>query len=167
LHGRQSADPPALRNDPCFEASCGTFVTLKKNGDLRGCIGNLAPNGSVWDGIRQNALNAALHDPRFAPLQPEELDQITISVSILSEPEPLSYSDSADLLTKLKADHYGVILQKGTARATFLPQVWDQLPQPEEFLDHLCLKAGLARDAWRHTDLTIFTYQAQYFDEGD
>jgi AmmeMemoRadiSam system protein B/AmmeMemoRadiSam system protein A len=156
------AAPPA---DTCFKARCGTFVTLKKKGRLRGCIGNLLPNGTVWDGVQQNTINAALNDPRFAPLKITELDQVTISISILSAPQPLMYSDSDDLLNKLQVDVDGVIIQKGAAQATFLPQVWAQLPDPEQFLGHLCLKAGLPQAAWRQADLNVYTYQAQYFDE--
>ena len=144
---------------------CRTFVTIKKQGRLRGCIGNLLPNGTVWDGVRQNTINAALHDPRFAPLGITELDQVTISISILSRPQPLIYSDKDDLLSKLHVDVDGVIIQKGAAQATFLPQVWAQLPDPEQFLEHLCLKAGLPQTAWHQSDLNVYTYQAQYFNE--
>lgn len=151
--------------DECFKRHCGTFVTIKKQGRLRGCIGNLIPSGTVWEGIRQNVINAARHDPRFRPLEASELDQVSISISILSKPQPLSYSDGSDLIEKLRVHVDGVIIQKGAAQATYLPQVWDQLPQPEEFLTHLCLKAGLAPNAWRQADLNVFTYQAQYFDE--
>ncbi len=154
-----------LPEDDCFEEHCGTFVTIKKNGQLRGCIGNLLPTGTVWDGVRQNVVNAALHDPRFRPLRSDELDQISISISILSKPQPLAYTDGDDLINKLRVDEDGVIIQKGAAQATFLPQVWSQLPNAEQFLEHLCLKAGLAPNAWRLSDLNVFTYQAQYFDE--
>jgi len=164
--------PPAAKtaltvspDDDCFQVHCGTFVTIKKNGQLRGCIGNLLPNGTVWNGVRQNVINAALHDPRFTPLRSDELDQISISISILSKPQPLVYTDGDDLINQLHVDKDGVIIQKGAAQATFLPQVWSQLPDPEKFLEHLCLKAGLSPNAWRVSDLNVFTYQAQYFDE--
>jgi len=152
-------------DDTSFKRHCGTFVTIKKQGRLRGCIGNLQPTGTVWEGIRQNAINAALHDPRFKPLDAGELDQVSISISILSKPQPLNYANGSDLVEKLRVAVDGVIIQKGAAQATFLPQVWAQLPQPEKFLTHLCLKAGLAPNAWRQADLKVFTYQAQYFDE--
>ncbi len=152
-------------DDACFKTHCGTFVTIKKDGQLRGCIGNLLPMGTVWDGIRQNVIKAALHDPRFKPLRSDELDRISISISILSQPQPLVYTNGDDLINKLHVNEDGVIIQKGAAQATFLPQVWSQLPDPGQFLEHLCLKAGLAPNAWRQTDLNVFTYQAQYFDE--
>ena len=151
--------------DPCFNSSCGTFVTLTIDGKLRGCIGNLTSNASVVSGVRQNAINAAFHDPRFSSLSLPELDRVSIEVSILSEPRPLDYREPADLLNKIRPHIDGVILRKGTASATFLPQVWEQLPQPQDFLTHLCLKAGLASDAWQHSELEISTYQVQYFEE--
>jgi len=163
-----NAGKPSLTvspDDDCFTEHCGTFVTIKKEGQLRGCIGNLLPNGTVWEGVRQNVINAALHDPRFTPLRSDELGQISISISILSRPQPLVYTNGKDLINKLHVDEDGVIIQKGSAQATFLPQVWTQLPDPEKFLEHLCLKAGLAPDAWHQSDLNVFTYQAQYFDE--
>jgi AmmeMemoRadiSam system protein A len=155
----------AALTDPCFTASCGTFVTLTIDGKLRGCIGNLTSNESMVSGVRRNAVNAAFHDPRFSPLSPSELDRVSIEVSILSEPRPMDYRDAADLLQKMRPHIDGVILRKGIASATFLPQVWEQLPQPQDFLTHLCQKAGLAADAWQHSKLEVSTYQVQYFEE--
>ena len=144
----------------------GTFVTLKKAGHLRGCIGSLISTSSLVENVRRNALNAAFQDPRFPPLEKEELDQIRIEVSVLSPPEKLPYSDPENLLDLLRPGTDGVILRKGAASATFLPQVWQQLSRREDFLSHLCLKAGLAARAWREGDLEIETYQVQYFEEG-
>jgi AmmeMemoRadiSam system protein A len=155
----------AALTDPCFSLSCGTFVTLTIDGQLRGCIGNLTSNESLTSGIRRNAINAAFHDPRFSPLSPSELDRVSIEVSILSEPQPLYYREASDLIKKLRPNIDGVILRKDSASATFLPQVWEQLPQPKDFLTHLCLKAGLAADAWQHSELEVSTYQVQYFEE--
>lgn len=151
--------------DPCFQISCGTFVTLKIKGQLRGCIGNLTASESLISGIRRNALNAAFHDPRFAALSASELDRVEIEVSILTEPKPLNYRDSADLLKKLRPKVDGVTICLGHASATFLPQVWEQLPNPQDFLSHLCMKAGLAADAWKNNKLEVSTYQVQYFEE--
>lgn len=151
--------------DPCFQISCGTFVTLKIKGQLRGCIGNLTASESLISGIRRNALNAAFHDPRFAALSASELDRVEIEVSILTEPKPLNYRDSADLLKKLRPKVDGVTICLGHASATFLPQVWEQLPNPQDFLSHLCMKAGLAADAWKNKKLEVSTYQVQYFEE--
>jgi AmmeMemoRadiSam system protein A len=154
-----------LIGDKRLQEKRGTFVTLHQNGQLRGCIGTLTATEPIIDGVKRNALNAALHDHRFTPVKPEELDSIEIEVSILTEPVSVKYTDGADLLTKLNPGEDGVIIRQGAARATFLPQVWDQLPGPEEFLNHLCLKAGLAVDAWQTSKLEVLIYQVQYFDE--
>ena len=151
--------------DPCFNSSCGTFVTLTIDGKLRGCIGNLTSNASVVSGVRQNAINAAFHDPRFSSLSLPELDRVSIEVSILSEPRPLDYREPADLLNKIRPHIDGVILRKGSASATFLPQVWEQIRKPQNFLAQLCLKAGLAADAWQQSKLEVSTYQVQHFKE--
>ncbi|MBB5347483.1 AmmeMemoRadiSam system protein A [Desulfoprunum benzoelyticum] len=141
------------------------FVTLKKRGRLRGCIGNLEPVGPLWQGVRDNALNAAFNDFRFPPLTAEEIDEVHIDISILGPAVPLEYSDADDLLAKLQPGLDGVILRSGTAGATFLPQVWQQLPDPENFLYHLCRKAGLSGLAWRHSQPEILIYRVQSFEE--
>ena len=158
------ADPEELK-DTAFQTPRGTFVTLTIDKQLRGCIGNLDPSESILGGIQRNAVNAAFHDPRFPPLKADELDRLDIEVSILTEPCPLEYRDGKDLLAKLRVNVDGVILRKGKASATFLPQVWEQLPRPEEFLSHLCRKAGLSADAWKKTHLEVLIYQVQYFEE--
>ena len=156
---------PLGLNDQIFQAQCGTFVTLKIQGQLRGCIGNLTATESVLEGVKRNAINAAFHDPRFASLTAAELDQTDIEISILTIPQRLEYCDSQDLIHKLRVNVDGVILRKGKASATFLPQVWEQLPRPEDFLSHLCQKAGLSPDAWKRSKLEILTYQVQSFEE--
>ncbi|MDM8541332.1 AmmeMemoRadiSam system protein B [Desulfococcaceae bacterium HSG9] len=143
----------------------GTFVTLTIDGQLRGCIGSLNAVESVVDGVKRNAANAAFGDPRFNNLQPSELDKTDIEISILTEPQPLAYKDGADLIAKLRPDIDGLIIRKGMASATFLPQVWEQLPDPEAFLSHLCRKAGLSANAWKDGKLEVQTYQVQYFHE--
>jgi hypothetical protein len=151
--------------DEELRAQCGTFVTLKISGQLRGCIGNLTSTQSVIDGIKHNAINAAFHDPRFSPLSRSELARTVIEISILSEPQPLEYQDGRDLAEKLRVNVDGVIIRKGRSSATFLPQVWEQLPRPEDFLGHLCMKAGLPSDAWENSELEVLTYQVQHFEE--
>jgi AmmeMemoRadiSam system protein A len=151
--------------DERFQRHHGTFVTLKIKKQLRGCIGNLTPRETVWEGVKSNAINAAFHDPRFSPLTAKEFDQTEIEISILSKPRPLEFRDGADLIQKLRVNVDGVIIRKGYASATFLPQVWEQLPRPEEFLSHLCMKAGLPSDAWKDPQLEVLTYQVQYFEE--
>jgi AmmeMemoRadiSam system protein A len=157
-------DPDSM-TDSVFKEKRGTFVTLTINKQLRGCIGNLDSTDSIVDGIERNAVNAAFRDPRFPPLKAKELDRVDIEVSILTDPQPLEYRDSKDLLSKLRVNEDGVILRKGACSATFLPQVWEQLPQPEKFLSHLCTKAGLPADTWKKGHLEILTYQVQYFEE--
>ncbi len=143
----------------------GTFVTLTTRGNLRGCIGHIIPQESLIEGIRVNAINAAFRDPRFPALTRDEWKKVKIEISILTDPKPLSYSDADDLLKKLRPDMDGLIIKKGYHQATFLPQVWEQLPKKEEFLTHLCLKAGLGGDAWRKGELEVSTYQVQAFEE--
>jgi len=154
-----------ILEDKRLKAKRGTFVTLNKKGSLRGCIGSLTASESIIESVKRNAINAAFHDYRFDPLTPTELDGIEIEVSILTEPEPLKYEDPADLIKKLKPGTDGVIIRHGASRATFLPQVWHQLPQPEDFLNHLCLKAGLTADAWLTSKPEVLIYQVQYFEE--
>ena len=161
--GRKEGIPAA--EDAALQRRSGAFVTLKIEGQLRGCIGNLEPAGSIADGIQRNALNAAFHDHRFSPLSEEELDHVHIDISILTPASPLVYSDAADLLKKLRPGIDGIILSHGSAMATFLPQVWEQLPRPEQFLGHLCLKAGLPERAWRDSHPEILVYRVQCFAE--
>ncbi len=148
-----------------FKQDLASFVTLHINGRLRGCIGTLEASEPLVDNVRNNALNAAFSDPRFSKLSRAELDLIDIEVSILTPPEKLAYSDAQDLLSKLEPGVHGVILKKNWARATFLPQVWDQLPDKKDFLSHLCQKAGLSANEWKKGDLEVFTYRVQYFEE--
>jgi len=151
--------------DSCFKSPCGTFVTLKINERLRGCIGNLASDTPLASGVRRNVINAAFHDPRFSPLNTSELDRVEIEISILSEPQPLKCRDGDDLINKLRPHIDGVIIRKDHSSATFLPQVWEQLPQPQDFLAHLCMKAGLQADSWQNPELEVSIYQVQYFEE--
>ena len=157
-------DDDKLKNSVFYEKR-GTFVTLHKDGDLRGCIGTLEPIFPVIKGIRDNAINAAFKDSRFPPLKKNELKNVNIEISILTKPEKLEYSDTDNLLLQLKPNIHGVILQKKHHKATFLPQVWEQLPDPEEFLSHLCQKAGLYANEWEKGDVEIMTYQVEYYKE--
>jgi AmmeMemoRadiSam system protein B/AmmeMemoRadiSam system protein A len=148
-----------------FQQRAGTFVTLQRNHQLRGCIGNLAADTSILEGVQRNAIQAAFHDPRFPPLAHEELDGLDLEVSILSRPKALTYENGNELISKLRVNTDGVIIRKGSAGATFLPQVWQQLPDPKSFLSRLCLKAGLSPDAWEKMRLDVMTYQVQHFNE--
>jgi AmmeMemoRadiSam system protein A len=155
----------SLQLDDMFRRRCGVFVTLQIKGRLRGCIGSLTGTETVQDGVMRNALCAAFSDSRFQPLTVNECERIDIEISILSEPQPLAYKDANDLLAKLRPQVDGVIIRKGVYGATFLPQVWDQLPHPEDFLSRLCQKAGLSSEIWRHEKLSVETYQVQHFHE--
>jgi len=160
-----SADLEKALKDPFFSEKRGTFVTLTINGRLRGCIGNIAPDRSIASGVTDNAVNAAFQDPRFSPLTPDEFKKIHIEVSLLTEPKPLDFNGPDDLLAKIRPGIDGLIIRKGIYSATFLPQVWDQLPDKRDFLGHLCLKAGLPENEWRKPGLKVFTYQVQYVEE--
>ncbi|MCD6388796.1 MAG: AmmeMemoRadiSam system protein B [Desulfobulbaceae bacterium] len=163
--GSAAGSLPAALQDAALLDNRGTFVTLKINNQLRGCIGNISAESSIVEGVKRNSINAAFNDYRFRPLSEEELDDIHIEVSILTSPQLLEYTDANDLVAKLRPNEDGVILRQGPASATFLPQVWKQLPSPAEFLTHLCQKAGLSGEAWRNSKLEVQTYQVQYFEE--
>jgi MEMO1 family protein len=172
-HFKRSIAPEQVKHldarlqDALLQSHCGTFVTLKIGGQLRGCIGSLVGYEPVVEGVRSNAINAAFRDPRFRPLTDRELDRVRIEISILTAPQPLDYDGADDLTAKLRPHIDGVTIRKGYASATFLPQVWEQLPDVQVFLSHLCTKAGLAGDAWRRGDLEVETYQVQHFEEPD
>lgn len=154
-------------SDPCFDRTTGVFVTLKLDSRLRGCIGSLEGYHPLRKEVRRNTLKAAFEDPRFKPLGAGELERVHLEVSVLTPPQKMPYIDADDLLSRLRPGIDGVILRKGLAGATFLPQVWEQLPQPKDFLGHLCLKAGLSEKTWRTGALEIETYQVQSFEEPD
>ncbi|MDW7771496.1 MAG: AmmeMemoRadiSam system protein A [Desulfobulbaceae bacterium] len=157
---------PELLADPALQEKRAVFVTLNKRGQLRGCIGCFTATESIVEGIKRHALNAAFNDYRFSPVTREEVPNLEIDISLLTEPQPLSYRDSEDLLHKLRPKIDGVILKHPTgASATFLPQVWEQLPSTPLFLGHLCRKAGLAETEWCTGSLAIQVYQVQYFKE--
>jgi AmmeMemoRadiSam system protein A len=142
-----------------------TFVTLNIGEALRGCIGSLEPRLALIDDLISNARGAAFRDPRFMPLTKEEYLLSSVEISLLTPPQPLPYSDIEDLKSKIRAGEDGVVLQKGNNKATFLPQVWEQLPTFELFFSHLGLKAGLGGDVLRmHPE--IQTYRVEHFKEG-
>jgi uncharacterized protein len=125
-----------------------TFVTLRQEGALRGCIGSLEARRPLLADVRANAVAAAFRDPRFAPLAAHEFHATVIEVSLLSASVELAFADENDALLQLRPGIDGVILEAGWRRATFLPQVWEQLPEPREFLAALKQKAGLPEDYW-------------------
>ncbi len=145
---------------PELKEQRATFVTLNLNGNLRGCIGSLLPQRALFDDIVYNAKAAAFKDPRFPPLSQDEFKNIEIEISILTIPTPLSYKNTSDLKDKLKIGIDGVILKEGSYQATFLPSVWEQLPNFELFFAHLCQKAGLSKNCLENHP-QIFIYQAE------
>ncbi len=156
---------PPKPEAPAFLREAAVFVTLKIAGNLRGCIGNLEPVGPLWEAVRNNTINAAFHDQRFPPLSEAELERVHLDISVLSFPQALEYEKPADLPTHLRPGIDGVILGDGRRSATFLPQVWQQLPTPEQFLNQLCLKAGLPQRAWQEKLLEVQIYQVQCLSE--
>jgi uncharacterized protein len=142
-----------------------SFVTLTYKGYLRGCIGALEPYQSLADDVCEHAVAAAFQDYRFPPLQANELKDIQIEISYLTKPIQLVYKNSEDLLSLLRPNIDGVVIRDGARRATFLPQVWEKIPDTEEFLEQLCMKMGSPEDLWRRKKLDVLTYQVEEFHE--
>lgn len=155
----ESTLPPRL----CEEGA--TFVTLTIDGELRGCIGALEPYQSLAEDVREHTVAAALEDPRFPPVSERELKRIRIEISFLTRPVRLEYQDAKDLLSQLRPHVDGVILRDTTRRSTFLPQVWEKIPDPVEFLNNLCYKMGVDADLWQKKHLDVFVYQVKEFHE--
>lgn len=131
-----------LKEYPFLDEDAASFVTLKYKGQLRGCIGSIEVHEKLLDNLIHNAKSAAFTDPRFTPLKSNELLHLSLEVSVLSEPKLLEYDDFDDLLTKVIPNIDGLVLKYGAYQGTFLPQVWEELPKPKDFLDHLSRKAG-------------------------
>jgi AmmeMemoRadiSam system protein A len=145
-----------------LEEPAATFVTLDLHGELRGCIGSLEARRSLYDDVTRNAHGAAFDDPRFLPLRADELTGVDIEVSVLTAPQPLPFTSEADALSRLRRGIDGVIFQYAGRRATLLPQVWEQLPDPREFLRHLKMKAGLPADLLAE-GVELSVYQVERF----
>ena len=151
--------------DDKFWQDRGVFVTLTKHGELRGCIGTIMPVSPLVQAVASNAVAAAFGDPRFEPVEEEEFRDLCLEISLLSVLEELAFTTLADLEAKLAAAHPGVILMRGAHQATFLPQVWDQLPDVHQFLEALCHKAGLPVSSLSQPGLSVFTYTVEAFSE--
>jgi AmmeMemoRadiSam system protein A len=148
--------------DADLRTPLATFVTLRKYGQLRGCIGTLSAQRPLVEDVVYNAWHAAAYDPRFEPLQADELPNLHVSISILSPPQDLVVTSEQDLCKRLHPGKDGLIIEDGGHRATFLPSVWEQLPDPTDFVTHLKLKAGLAPDYWS-TALKVQRYSSFEF----
>ncbi len=167
LVGKRLLDRSSLTKEhPELLEKGAVFVTLQKRQNLRGCIGSLVAHRVLIDDLIENAKSAAFRDPRFPPLSLKEFESedFEVEVSILSEPKELIYSDISDLKSKIKPNIDGVILKLGGYQATFLPQVWEQLPEFESFFAHLCQKAGVEVNCLaKHP--TIYTYRVEKIEE--
>lgn len=146
--GKRSLIKPDAETGGHLMERGASFVTLQKSGELRGCIGSLTAWRPLWEDVAAHAWNAAFEDPRFSPVKASELSLISLKISILTPPEPLLFDSEVDLLSKLQPGVDGLTIRSGRCQATFLPAVWEQLPEPEDFLVHLKLKAGLRADAF-------------------
>lgn len=159
--GRPLAVDPADYDEP-LRRQRACFVTLNARGNLRGCIGHLEAVQPLVRDVAENAFAAGFRDPRFPPLRQAELADLELHISVLSPAEPVPFSSEADLLTRIRPGIDGLILQDGFHRGTFLPSVWEQLPEVEQFWRHLKRKAGLPLDHWS-PNLRLFRYTTEAF----
>jgi AmmeMemoRadiSam system protein A len=150
---------------PAFRENGASFVTLTREGQLRGCIGAIEAYQPLALDVQEHAVAAASEDYRFPPVTQEELSFIEIEISRLTQPIELQFEGPGDLLDKLRPGVDGVVLRDSIRRATFLPQVWEKVPRTEDFLDHLCIKMGAHPGLWREKHLEVFTYQVEEFKE--
>ncbi len=150
--------PLLLEFRPCF-------ITLMKRGELRGCVGQVFPWEPLFQAVATNTHNAATRDPRFPPVQPEEVPEIQLEISVLTEPVALTYLTPEELLSQLKPGETGVLFRLGGRAATFLPKVWEMLPDKLDFLASLSRKAGCPAGAWREREAVLSTFSAQSFHE--
>jgi len=141
-----------------------SFVTFKSRGELRGCIGTIHAVEPLYRDLQKNTIASATRDPRFSPITPQERFSLSMEVSILSEPQPLELK-GRDLIDYLTKHPVGLILQHHERRATFLPQVWEDLPQPEMFLRRLSMKAGLDSEAWKSPDTEFLFYTVDHYSQ--
>ena len=153
-----------LDRHPFLNRYGAAFVTLKYNGELRGCIGSITAHRTLLDDIVSNAVSAAFNDPRFQPLHVDEFSHLNIEVSVLSEPTILEYTDFDDLCQKVQPNIDGLILKHQGYHGTFLPQVWQQLPTPKLFLEHLSMKAGADMSIYAQHP-TIYRYGVDAIEE--
>jgi AmmeMemoRadiSam system protein A len=156
-------DPKILT--PILKQEGASFVTLTIGGNLRGCVGALEPYQSLAEDVIEHAIAAATQDYRFPPVQAGEINFLEIEISCLTRPKMLSYDNPSDLVKLLRPKIDGVVIRDGMRRATFLPQVWEKIPDPEEFLDELCMKMGSTPDLWRRKKLEVLIYQVEEFHE--
>ena len=154
----------AREDEPWLREPGATFVTLTQAEALRGCIGTLQAHRPLLEDVKANAVAAAFRDPRFQPLSPQEFDRTQVEVSLLSALERVAFDAEHDAISKLRPGVDGVVLEYGYHRSTYLPQVWQDIPDPAEFLAHLKLKAGLPPDFWS-AEVKLSRYTVSKFRE--
>lgn len=147
-------------SDSLYLEKCGVFVSLHKGAELRGCIGYIEPVETMWDAIAKNTIAAASNDFRFNPVEATELPEIEIEISILT---PMHECN----LDEINAGQDGVVIQQGPHKATYLPQVWESMPNKEDFFSSLCQKANLPNSCWQSSKTKFYKYQAIVFKEKD
>jgi uncharacterized protein len=162
-HGRAQPLDPATYNGALNEPRA-SFVTLKIESRLRGCIGRLKADSPLIVGVSRNAYAAAFEDPRFEKMNPHDWSRTRLQISVLSTPVPMTFENEKDLLDQLRPGVDGLVLESGRCRGTFLPAVWQMLPDPASFLNQLKAKAGLSVDAWPD-DVRILRYTSESIEE--
>lgn len=166
-HGMGKGEPAPTERDDLQGALArprGSFVTLNKQGELRGCVGSIEPLRPLAKAVAISAFNAAFRDRRFPKLEARELGTISIEISVLSDTVPIKVATERDLLAQLEPELDGLLMEEGWYRSTFLPKVWESLPEPGEFLAALKLKAGLPRNYWSD-NLRFYRYRSFTFSE--
>jgi AmmeMemoRadiSam system protein A len=161
-----SRDPAPEPDHPALHQPGATFVTLTQHGQLRGCIGSLEARRPLDQDVRANAKAAAFRDPRFMPLTEDELDTTRVEVSLLTPAAAMTFANEDDAVRQLRPGIDGVILESGLHRGTFLPQVWESLPEPRLFMAHLKQKAGLPASFWSN-DVKISRYEVKKWKEAE
>lgn len=165
-HGLQTGAALQVNTDDYADAlqqHLACFVTLHKHGQLRGCIGALEAYQPLINDVAEHAFAAAFQDPRFPALEKNEFEQLAIEISVLGKPEPIEFKDQSDLLKQIRPGIDGLILEYEFNRGTFLPSVWEQLPDKNDFIAHLKMKAGLDRNWW-NDDVKISRYETFQFE---
>jgi AmmeMemoRadiSam system protein A len=149
---------------PGSEDNAATFVTLRRGEELHGCIGSIEPRRSLVDDVRSNAVSAALFDPRATPLSADDVERLSVEVSLLTPMERIAFVDEASAIAALRPGRDGVLFRCQGRRATFLPQVWKNLPDPARFLASLKTKAGFASNFWSD-DVELYRYEVTKFND--
>jgi len=148
-----------------FKKKKACFVTLTKNNQLRGCIGDMLPEKKLYECVIDNSINAAVNDPRFSPVSRNELDNLKIEISVLTKPKKLKYKNTDELLQKIKRYKHGLIIKQGFYQATYLPTVWKLIPNKILFLESLCNKGNMQKDCWKSSTTEIYNYESKSFEE--